>query len=150
MRKVTQISKRIAISPHLVRKLRWWMRREHLEMVIPFRHLQPSICIITEESKADRGAHYLQNKINTTWSLQERAYHINFLELCSNIQSNEGIWKYFSWQSCLNTASMYCGNKKGGIKSMSLIYQSARLWEWCVLKQIFPIAIYVTGGKKIR
>ena len=42
-----------------------------------------------------------------------------------------------------NMTTLYYINKQGGTHSLSLLYLSIHLWEWCYDHHLFPVAIHV-------
>ena len=43
-----------------------------------------------------------------------------------------------------NTTAMHYVNKEGGTHSLSLLYLTIDLWEWCYQHHVFPIAVHIS------
>lgn len=86
---------------------------------------------------------------NGKWSAQERMLHINVLELKGALLAIQALLKNqrqitVSLNMDNSTAVSYI-NHKGGTHSMELVQLTLKLWDWCILRDIYLIARHVPG-----
>ena len=118
-------------------------------------HGPPMMVIYTDSSLQGWGAYDKTNNIKTggAWSMQEKQWHINVLELkacylalcslCKNI-SNAHVQVFMD-----NTTSVSYINKYGGRKSQ--LDRLARLiWFWCIDHKIHISAAHVAGKLNVE
>lgn len=100
------------------------------------------------------GAHFNRAWVHVRWSPLERTVHINLLELLAVIKV------FLSFQTMLvgkgiqvttdNTTTLHYINKQGGTHSLTLLYLTVHLWEWCYANHIYPCSHFHSGKSSRR
>ena len=142
---------------HLTRasklELSWWVQNIQKVNGSPIVPPAPDLVIFTDASKVGWGAVCDKVKKNGKWTAQDRALHINVLELKGAFLAVQALLKNQSHKTVnLNmdnsTAVAYI-NHKGGTHSMELTQLTLALWDWCIHRNIYLIAHYVPGKTNI-
>lgn len=107
--------------------------------------------IETDASLQGWGANFEGSRIGGRWSLEEKSYHINYLELLAIFYSLKA---FFGSKSSLhvgiksdNTSAVAYLNEMGGMSSVLLDSLSSEIWEWCASRKIFITAQYIPGSE---
>jgi hypothetical protein len=133
--------------------LLWWVNVENLTQGVPLRALIPTLVITTDASMEGWGGHLTvqgQNLLfSGLWSLRERSYHINFLELravwLTLVRALPHIAGQIVKVECDNTTAVSYMNKQGGTLSHTLCQEACRLHEWLIMHAIQLVAVHRPG-----
>ena len=104
-------------------------------------------------SKVGWGAVCDKVKTNGEWTAQDRALHINVLELKGAFLAVQALLKNQSHKTVSlnmdNSTAVAYINHKGGTHSMELTQLTLALCDWCIHRNIYLIAHYVPGKTNV-
>jgi hypothetical protein len=105
-------------------QLRWWLREENVMTGISIKPFSPSVQLFTDASNMGWGAYMGDTMLSGVWSLQERQFHINCLELLAVIRAVELSVKELVGKEILlgsdNSTVVAYINRQGGTHSPQL------------------------------
>ena len=120
-------------------------------MVAPSLHQQQ---ITSDASKTGWGATCQEIHTGGPWGAQERAEHINLLELKAAFLALQTFASHRSGLHILllidNITAIAYINHKGGTQSQTLSDQAIELWEWCLVRKITVHAEHIPGQKNVE
>jgi len=139
----------ITLSQASLNEAHWWIH--HLQKWNGRDIIQPppDLTIQSDASLLGWGAVCNGTRTGGHWSDQEKALHINSLELLAGSFAVKAFTKHNSKIRVLlqmdnNTAVSYV-NRMGGTHSLSLSLQACHLWHWCLEKEILLSAQHLPG-----
>ena len=136
------------ITSSMKNELEWWLINVRNQKRIIDR-ANPDITVITDASTEGWGAVYNENKIGGRWLLQEKANHINYLELLAIFLALQAFCKNDRQLHVKimtdNTCALAYINNMGGIKSISLDNLARDIWGWCIERDIWLSCFHIPG-----
>ena len=139
----------IRISPEAKQDQSWWIHNINTWNGRCLQTPSPELEIETDASQSGWGAYCQGSLTGGRWSTEEKALHINELELLAALFSLKAFLKEVKHTSVLlksdNTTTIAYINHLGGTKSRTLVKISKDLWSWCLNKGISLQAQYLPG-----
>lgn len=136
------------LSAQAITELHWW-RDNARDLTWDICHANPSVTIQSDASKLGWGAVFGEQKTRGRWSPSEAAYHINILELLAAFFALKCFCRYVVNCHVLiqidNTTAFAYINNMGGSKSRELDQLAFRIWDWCILCNIWLSAVHIAG-----
>ena len=138
----------VTLPPACKTELRWWLA--HLEEVNG-RHIRipaPDIIMDTDASRTGWGATCQGRSIRGFWKEEERAEHINALELRAVFLGIKGLINKSEAHILIrsdNKTTVAHINKMGGTKSAHLVMITKLLWGYCLNHKLLIKAVYLPG-----
>ena len=136
----------VTLSKEAIVELRWWtrmLRDWNGRQILP---PTPDLIIETDASLLGWGAASAQGSTGGLWSEEERAYHINALELMGRAKTfAKGRQNIHIHLRMDNRTAMTYINGMGGTRSQTLSQEACDLWHWCLLKGITLSAEHLPG-----
>ncbi|CAK1578331.1 unnamed protein product [Parnassius mnemosyne] len=138
--------KEIEIPKTISPDLNWWSSSA-LTTSNHMRNAGFKIKIYTDASQTGWGAVCSENRAHGWWSVSEREFHINYLELLAIFLGLKSSSCNESNCSILlrvdNTTALSYVNRMGGIQFPHLNDITRRIWRWCEERNIVIYASYV-------
>ena len=145
---------KVSLSEDARSDLDWWIS---FGSSLPPRTLSTfsADIVLTSDASGDGwGAWTPSSSVHGKWSLSEREFHINILELKSVFLSFKSLFRTTFSCSILvktdNTTAVAFINKQGGTKCKILCNLALSLWEFCVNRSISLSAMYIEGTLNTR
>ena len=141
----------VLLSGEAREDLAWWTRNLVSWNGRVTEQRTPTMTIETDASMRGWGAFCQGTAAGGCWSPEERAYHINVLELLAVYYALKAFIKsnHFHPQLVMilsdNTSAVSHINKMGGTRSQQLVSLARTVWEWCLLHQITLQAQHLPG-----
>ena len=139
----------ITLSQASLNEAHWWIH--HLQKWNGRDIIQPppDLTIQSDASLLGWGAVCNGTRTGGHWSDQEKALHINSLELLAGSFAVKAFTKHNSKIRVLlqmdNSTAVSYVNRMGGTHSLSLSLQACHLWHWCLEKEILLSAQHLPG-----
>ncbi|XP_071138453.1 uncharacterized protein [Mytilus edulis] len=143
------LTQKIFITQESRTEIFWWVNNLRSENGKLIRPIQINFWIETDASLEGWGTNFEGQFAGGRWSLSERSFHINFLELLAIFFSLRAFFSHK--ESCHigirsdNTTAVAYINEMGGMASLSLDRLAAEIWAWCSERDIFITAQYIPG-----
>jgi hypothetical protein len=136
----------VTISDTIKPDLTWWMLALD-KSVHPIRDDVYCKEIFSDASTKGWGISCGSDTASGLWSISERQYHINFLELLAAFVGLKIFAKDLSHCQILlridNTTAISYVNRMGGIQYPHLTQIAKDIWQWCEHRNIFIYASYI-------
>ena len=135
--------------------LLWWLDCDSSLPPSPLAPFSPSHYMETDASLLGWGA-LLRSGPSTQgrWSSSESSLHINRLELLAVFLGVKSFFRGFEPISllvlCDNTPTVNYINKMGGTRSRYLCSLSLKLWDYCLVHNIWVRAVHLPGSNNSR
>ena len=133
--------------------LTWWTSLDSTVIKSPMCPRIPQLTIESDASNIGWGARQGDLTTGGVWSKEEATHHINYLELLAAFlavrcfaREQHQITILLKLDSI--TAMTYI-NKMGGTQSQPLCQLALSLWEWCLQKEIFLVAVHLPGRENV-
>ena len=143
----------LQLSPESREELTWWDTRMinwNGKTIISF---EPDLVIESDASKQGWGASCQDTSTGGPWTLEEKSWHINCLELLAATLALKTFTKKRTRLSVLlkidNTTAVAYINNHGGTVSKQLVTLSRELWMWCLERNIHIQAQYLPGAMNL-
>lgn len=134
------------IPAYLQTEFRWWI--DNIQS--SFQYIKPrgfNLEIFSDASKTGWGAICGDETAQGFWKLEEKSYHINYLELLAAWNGLRAFGKSYRGYVILlridNKTAIACINKKGSVQHLKLGKITKQIWQWCEEKQIHIFASYI-------
>ena len=144
----------VHVSPTMEVDLRWWIKHSHAHNGRPLQIQQWDLTIETDASLTGLGASCQRASTGGPWIMEERAHHINFLELLAPFLALKA---FLSGQGpisvllCMdNITAIAFLNRVGGTHSLPLSKLAVEIWEWCIERKFIIHAEHLPGVENIR
>lgn len=132
--------------------LLWW-KRSILSANNPIRQNNFDLEIYTDASSIGWGAACEGEKIGGSWNIEERAHHINYLELLAAFFGLKSFANSRNQCHILlridNTTAIAYINRMGGVQYPHLNDIARKIWLWCEKRKIFLFASYIRSTENI-
>lgn len=136
---------KVIISEEAREEIIWWQTNIH--KVNHIRNDCFQYQLDTDSSKTGWGATTGVSQTRGYWNAEEKALHINTLEI---IAAYNGLRTFFSKQTNIqillridSTTAIAYINRYGGIRSPINHSWASRIWKWCMDRNIFIYATYI-------
>ena len=144
----------MAISQAAREDLRWWSNNLSEWNGRQIQDQLPDMEIETDASLLGWGAYCMGECTGGCWSLEEKKFHINALELLGATFGVKAFCKQKKVESVLlktdNTTVVAYVNRMGGTKSPLLCQLAKELWQWCLSEGIKLKAQHLPGKRNIK
>jgi len=146
---------RIPLPPSIREDLLWW--KEIFENKLQCNHVRSGtfdLEIFSDASLTGWGA--VCNKVRTHgfWSLEEKHYHINYLELLAIFHALRCFASQMRGSEILlrvdNSTALSYVNRMVFIKFPTLSNLARKIWDWCAERDIFIYAAYIPSAQNIE
>lgn len=135
--------------PDVKSSLQWWTSIEALTISVPLSPPSPQLTLTTDASLWGWGAHLQDYCVGGQWPDTLRSRHINYLELFAIFLSLQRFQLHLQGRPVQifsdNTTAVCYLNKQGGVVSRSLCHLAIRIWDFCAMHSITPVATHVPG-----
>jgi len=135
-------------------RLHWWIHDAPHCNDHPIPAPTADLVITSDASKTGWGATCQGIHTGGPWGAQERAEHINLLELRAAFLALQMFASRHSGLHILllidNITAIAYINHKGGRQSQTLSDQAIELWEWCLVRKITMHAEHIPGQKNVE
>jgi hypothetical protein len=139
------------LSPDIFQELDWWLNNIHKYNTL--RQYQFNLEILSDASTSGWGAVCGTETTSGSWSIDEKDYHINFLELKAAFLGLQCFAKDLINCEVLlrvdNTTAVAYINKYGGIQFPHLNDIARQIWQWCEYRGLWIYASYVNTKDNI-
>lgn len=141
------------IKHEVLEDFAWW-KTNILIGTNPIRTQKYKIVISSDASRTGWGA--VSNSIITRgfWSMNDKKFHINYLELLAAFFALKCFASEFSNGEILmridNTTAISYINKAGGVKFPHLSELARKIWQWCETKKIWITASYIASKENVH
>ncbi|XP_050294576.1 uncharacterized protein LOC126743396 isoform X1 [Anthonomus grandis grandis] len=134
------------ILPLLYEDFQWWIK--NLPKAKNFIQIDSfAIEIFSDASSTGWGISCLGKKSRGFWSVVEKEYHINYLELLAVFFGLKCFASHLSNCNILcrvdNTTALAYINKMGSVQYPKLNNLSRTIWQWCEERNLFLYASYI-------
>ena len=133
--------------------LLWWIQNLSLVNGQPLVRDQPSLLIETDASLMGWGAVCQKERIGGPWTFEEKALHINCLELLGATYAIQAFAKdkrdLVVHVHMDNTTAVAYVNHMGGTKSSRLCSMTKNLWDWCLQRHLIIVASHIPGKQNV-
>ena len=153
-------AKQISIPPSLAPHLRWWKSKTTLREGTSLHPPKHEIQVFTDASDAGWGAHCQGEEIQGTWSQEEQAKHINFLEMKTILIALKNFSTLLRGKVvlflCDNSTTVWHLKKTGGVRVWPLyaltwlIFSKATKLGITILVRHIPGALNVIADRLSR
>ena len=137
------------LNPHLA----WWLNSANILKGQSFVSQTSSVVLTTDASMYAWGGHIGNLVVQGQWSLEEKSWHINCLELEAVIRSVKHFLPRLKGQCVLirsdNTTVVQYINKQGGTKSSILCQKAQELWQIFIQNQIEAKSAHIVGSENV-
>lgn len=130
----------------------WWLKA----LVNPSHRIRDdnyALEIFSDASTTGWGGAYAGETASGQWSQEERAHHINYLELLAAFFSLKIFAKdNHDCQILLridNTTAISYINRMGGVQYPHLTNLTKCIWQWCESRKIFIFAYYIKSSENV-
>lgn len=142
----------MTIPNNLCDDLIWW-KNKIMNACNPIRQSKFELEIFTDASMTGWGACCNNEKIGGPWTVQERSYHINYLELLAVYYALKSFAKCRHNCEILlrvdNTTAISYLNRMGGVQYPHLNFIAQLIWRWCEKRNIMIFASYIKSCENI-
>ena len=145
---------KVKLNQQSLADLKWWKENLLLQNGKPLKIGIPQLIIQTDASKTGWGAVCQGTTTRGTWSYQERAKHINILEL---IAVKLGILTFTKGKSVTaihlqidNMTTLSYLVKMGGTRSPELLQVAKEIWDYLLANRIAVTAEYLPSSLNIQ
>ena len=133
--------------------LTWWVNNVDSSFKTIVQE-DPDLTLTTDASTRGWGAVSGVQKTGGLWSLEEQAFHINYLELKAVFLGLKSLLnnvhnKHIRIQSD-NTTTVAYVNNMGGIKSAECNDMAQNIWLWCMEREIWLSACHIPGSTNVE
>ncbi|XP_053593379.1 uncharacterized protein LOC103579263 [Microplitis demolitor] len=108
------------------------------------------LVVTSNASRTGWGAKSSGVVIQGFWSLEDWKFHINYLQLLAVFFALKCFAsKLYDCEILLridNTTAIACINKAGGIRYPVLSELARKIWQWCEVRRIWPVATYIPSA----
>ena len=139
----------VSLDERAVEELIWWTQQVQHWNGRPILTPTPDITVETDASLLGWGAVSGETRTGGLWSEEERAQHINMLELMGGdfaakifAKDKQDIHIHLRMD---NTTAIAYINHMGGTKSHNLSQAACSLWQWCLQRGITLSAEHLPG-----
>ena len=134
-------------------ELLWWTR--NITHSCPsLITTKPDLVLTTDASLLGWGAVSNGEETGGQWNLEEKNFHINFLEMKAVMLGLQALCKdENSVHICLrsdNTTTVSYINSMRGIKSEICNAMALQIWEWCIARKIWISARHIPGSQNVQ
>ena len=134
-------------------ELTWWVNNVDSSFK-PIVQEDPDLTLTTDASTRGWGTVFGVQKTGGLWSLEEQAFHINYLELKAVLLGLKSLLsnvhnKHIRIQSDNTTTVAYVDNM-GGIKSAECNDMAQKIWLWCMEREIWLSACHIPGSTNVE
>lgn len=147
LRSQKNYNKTMSIPSFIKHDLSWWNRSLVLGIGVNISVPPFKLEIFSDASPLAWGAYCNSIRTHGFWSLAEKKYHINILELLAAFNALKAYAKGLSNCNILlridNTTAIACINRMGSVKYSRLNKISRMLWQWCENYNIMVTASYI-------
>lgn len=142
------------ISKSLKEDFDWWIRILSYQSQTNLIHTGQYACeIFSDASLSGWGAACGSSKLHGWWSREDRASHINLLELKAAFQALRCFASDLTDCNILlridNTTALSYINRFGSIQYPNLISIAKEIWKWCEERNIFLFASYIASAENV-
>lgn len=110
--------------------------------------------IQSDASKVGWGAAGPKGRTGGPWTREEKAWHINYLELLAAFFALKSLASQMRGATVLlqldNVAAIAFINKMGGTHSRELSNLAVNIWKWCIQRNIFIHAEHLPGTENVQ
>ena len=124
----------------------WWLG--HLQLERKVRLDPPERKLFTDASNEGMGAHMGDLRAGGRWSPEEKASHINVLELRAVLFGLQSLCQEESVHVQVftdNTTALAYVKHMGGVKSVECNKVAKEIWEWCEVKNLWLTISHIPG-----
>ncbi len=137
----------MCISEEMKSELKWWIDNVHQQHRCISKGA-PDVTIETDASHEGWGAACTDEEIGGRWSYEEEKLHINYLELLAAFMALQAFHESVVNRHVLlmmdnTTAVAYIKNMGG--KETNLNELAKRIWQWCLVHNIWLSASHIPG-----
>lgn len=145
-------NKQMQIPISLQKEFKWWLQNLSCSGK-KFEKSHFALEIYSDSSKTGWGAHTESLETRGFWSFEDRARHINSLELMAAFNALKSLAKHKHDCNILlridNITAVACINKMGSINYKSLNKIASAIWSWCESRNIYVFASYINTSENI-
>lgn len=146
----------IMLNSDSCNEIKWWLDNVQTKNGKEIRQKPISLWIQSDASNQGYGSYCVQERKRSggRWSMQEKMYHINVLELLAIFFALKS-WAvdkseiHIAIQSDSMVAIAYI-NSLGGMQNVKMDSLSKEIWEWCIARKLFLTAFYLPGVENIQ
>ena len=142
------------ITKEAQQELNWWVEESQSQNGCPIQAVTPDLVIQTDASKLGWGAIWGMQKTGGLWSLKEKTWHINVLELLAVFLALKSFTKEMYNQHILiqsdNVSTLSYINKQGGTKSRDLQFVAKQIWDYCQNHQLMLTGEHIPGKLNVE
>lgn len=143
----------MTLSPSLLSDFIWWEDTltcaENDIRVDNFDHE-----MFSDASLSGWGGFNNGQGIGGIWNSEDRAYHINYLELKATLLSLKHFFDTVSNANILchidNTTAIAYINRMGGVQYPVLNQITRQIWQWCEMRNNFIVASYIKSEENVE
>lgn len=136
------------IPDYIIPDLTWWLNNID-NSLNRIKNYEYCIEIFSDASTTGWGAACNGESTGGQWSITEKMYHINYLEILAAFLALKCFAKALHNCQILlridNTTAISYINRMGGVQYPHLTQISRSLWQWCEQRQIFVYASYIAS-----
>jgi hypothetical protein len=143
----------MSLSSSAIQDVEWW----HVHVMDASRRIRPPpITYIFQTDASDSGwgiTCVTDNALESqgVWSAEQQSLHINVRELyvafiCLTIFCPEMSEVHICFHLDNSTAVSYV-NQMGGMKSLACDTVARKIWDWCIVRNIWVSAVHIAGSK---
>ena len=127
----------------------WWAKNAHSQSKKIWRG-NPTVVITSDSSLFAWGAIYNSISTGGDWSLEEKTFHINVLEIKAALYALQTFCKDMHNTHIQlkvdNTTAMAYINHMGGSKSKQCDAIAIEMWNWCIERDLWISACHIPGS----
>jgi len=139
---------KISLNSKAVADLNWWSTIDKQAMGSMICPPQPVLVIESDASSRGWGARCGDTSTGGSWSMEEAAQHINYLELMAAFLALKTFASNQTGMILLkmdNVSAVSYISQKGGTHSVQLCNLALEIWEWCLKRQVSLQAEHLPG-----
>lgn len=144
---------RIKIPKNILPDLKWWSENIMIASN-PLTVKNFDLEIFTDASKVGWGAYCDGRRAGGEWKIEERDFHINYLELLAVFLGLKCFVREKENLNLLlrvdNTTAIAYVNRMGGIQFPHLNSLSRMIWQWCEERKIWIFASYINSKDNVE
>ncbi|XP_057327400.1 uncharacterized protein LOC130668903 [Microplitis mediator] len=137
---------KVQLKENLTEDFAWW-EKNILSSVNIFGAHQYERTIFSDASRSGWGASCNNKQSHSFWSIEERKFHINFLELLAVFLALKVFAADLYHCKILlrmdNTTAISYVNRMGGIQYPHLSSLAKEIWQWCETRDLWIFASYI-------
>lgn len=142
-------NKYMNVPASLIPDLEWW-KHSIFHSVCKIKDDSYSLEIFSDASTTGWGVACGEQRASGQWSVDEKARHINYLELLAAFFGIQIFAKNLSDCQVLlridNTTAISYINRMGGIQYPHLTEVTRNLWQWCEFRNLYVFASYIRSS----